>query len=259
VSDLDIGMNDWMCKRLEWDDSYRPDRGKVLEADELERITRFSRYVDVDGDGITARTLPGVHPKGAYFTRGSGHDKHGAYTEGSTEYAEVMERIARKIASAASAVPAPEVRLASAAGAVPAPQVRLASAGGSGAVGAAGNAAAAKRNTSPGTASVGLITIGSPRAAVLEAVDQLADAGIGADFLRVSGFPFAEAVREFIDAHEHVFVIEQNRDAQLRSLLAIELGFARDRMISIRDFAGLPLAAETVVAGVTSHLQGSRA
>ncbi|HJU68736.1 MAG TPA: 2-oxoacid:acceptor oxidoreductase family protein, partial [Gemmatimonadaceae bacterium] len=96
LTDLDIGMNDWMCPRLTWDDSYRPDRGKVLDAEELERITRFSRYLDVDGDGIAARTLPGVHPKGAFFTRGSGHDKHGAYTEGAAEYTEVMQRLARK-------------------------------------------------------------------------------------------------------------------------------------------------------------------
>src|SRR5437762_1217514 len=95
VSDLDIGMNDWMVKRLTWDDNYRPDRGKVLGAEQLERIQRFSRYLDVDGDGIAARSLPGVHPKGAYFVRGSGHDKHGAYTDDAAEYQEVVERLAK--------------------------------------------------------------------------------------------------------------------------------------------------------------------
>ncbi|HEY4658444.1 MAG TPA: 2-oxoacid:acceptor oxidoreductase subunit alpha, partial [Gemmatimonadaceae bacterium] len=109
VSDLDIGMNDWMCPRLTWDDDYRPDRGKVLNAEEVAKLEKFSRYLDVDGDGITARTLPAVHPKGAYFVRGSGHDKHGAYTEDAAEYQEVVDRLARKIASAANAVPAPEI------------------------------------------------------------------------------------------------------------------------------------------------------
>ncbi len=112
VSDLDIGMNDWMVPRLEWDDAYVPDRGKVLSADDLERIRTFARYTDVDGDGIAARTLPGVHPKGAYFTRGSGHDKNAAYTEDADAYQEVVDRIARKIAGAAAAVPAPEIRRA---------------------------------------------------------------------------------------------------------------------------------------------------
>ena len=110
LSDLDIGMNDWLTPRLRWDDSYRPDRGKVLDADALERIQKFHRYLDVDGDGIAARTLPGVHPKGAYFTRGSGHTKHATYTEDDAEYSEVLDRIDRKVQRAARFVPAPLVR-----------------------------------------------------------------------------------------------------------------------------------------------------
>jgi 2-oxoglutarate/2-oxoacid ferredoxin oxidoreductase subunit alpha len=113
VSDLDIGMNDWMCRRLVWDDAYRPDRGKVLDADELERIQRFSRYADAEGDGIAARSLPGVHPRGGYFTRGSGHDKHATYTEDSDAYQEVVDRLARKLATAALALPAPEMHVQS--------------------------------------------------------------------------------------------------------------------------------------------------
>ncbi|NJD19437.1 MAG: 2-oxoacid:acceptor oxidoreductase subunit alpha, partial [Gemmatimonadetes bacterium] len=109
ISDLDIGMNDWVIPRLEWDDAYRPDRGKVLSAEELEKAKSFFRYLDVDGDGIPYRTLPGEHPKGAYFTRGSGHDKYGRYTEDDAAYVEVVDRIARKVASAADRVPAPEV------------------------------------------------------------------------------------------------------------------------------------------------------
>src|SRR5690606_11645208 len=109
VSDLDIGMNDWMVPKLCWDDSYRPDRGKVLSAEEIESLDRFYRYLDRDGDGIPARTLPGVHPKGSYFTRGSGHNKFGGYTEDPEEYTEVMDRLARKIDRAGEFVPAPEI------------------------------------------------------------------------------------------------------------------------------------------------------
>src|SRR5436305_2828240 len=109
VSDLDIGLNDWMVQRLTWDDNYGPDRGKVLDAAQLERIQRFSRYLDVDGDGIAARSLPGVHPKGAYFVRGSGHDKHAAYTEDADEYREVVDRLAKKFRTAEEQVPAPEI------------------------------------------------------------------------------------------------------------------------------------------------------
>src|SRR6185312_7880963 len=109
VSDLDIGMNDWMCRRFKWDDNYKPDRGKVLTAAELDRIERFSRYLDSDGDGIAARSLPGVHPRGGYFTRGSGHTKHATYTEDSDEYQEVIDRLARKLDTASRAVPAPEL------------------------------------------------------------------------------------------------------------------------------------------------------
>jgi 2-oxoglutarate ferredoxin oxidoreductase subunit alpha len=221
LTDLDIGMNDWMCPTLTWDDARRPDRGKVLGADELEKITRFSRYLDVDGDGIAARTLPGVHPKGAFFTRGSGHDKHGAYTEGSAEYVEVMERLSRKIANAAKAVPAPDVH--------------------------------------GGGARVGMIAFGSTHAAMLEARDRLREEGVDADYMRIRAFPFDDPVKAFIESHEIVVVVEQNRDGQLRSLLALETGIARDRMVSILDFGGLPLSAERVVRGVMSHLEATHA
>ena len=108
VSDLDIGMNDWMCPRLKWSDKFRPDRGKVLGPAELEKIKKFNRYLDLDGDGIAARTLPGQDAKGAFFSRGSGHDKYGAYTEESDAYKEVVDRIARKINGSAESLPAPE-------------------------------------------------------------------------------------------------------------------------------------------------------
>jgi 2-oxoglutarate/2-oxoacid ferredoxin oxidoreductase subunit alpha len=219
VSDLDIGMNDWMCPRLKWDDGYRPDRGKVLSADELDALKgRFSRYLDADGDGIAARTLPGVNAKGAYFTRGSGHDKHAAYTEDAAEYQEVVDRLARKLAGAAETVPQPVIRR--------------------------------------DDAGIGIISIGGCHAAVLEAIDRLREQGIPADYMRIRAFPFSRAVAEFIDAHERCFVVEQNRDGQLRSLLAIETGVARDRMTSVLDYGGLPLTAEHVVTEVTRQVEG---
>ena len=219
ASDLDIGMNDWMVPRLTWDDRYRPDRGKVLDAEDLKRIETFARYRDADGDGIAARTLPGVHPKGAYFTRGSGHDAAAAYTEDAAAYQEVVDRIARKVAGAAGAVPAPEVRLAEGGG-----------------------------------AAVGIVTVGGCRGAVLEAVDRLREMGVAADFLRVRGFPFSPDVAGFLRAHETVFVVEQNRDAQLRSLLLLETGVGGDRLVPVRDYGGVPLSARAVVAGVLAHL-----
>ena len=217
ASDLDIGMNDWMCKRLAWDDSYRPDRGKVLNAEELAGVKKFSRYLDVDGDGIAARTLPGVHPNGAYFVRGSGHDKHGAYTEDSDAYQEVVDRLARKFATAATVVPTPEFHL------------------------------------QPG-ADVGIVSIGGCHSAVLEAIDRLREQGIVADYMRIKSFPFSASVKEFLGTHHTVFVVEQNRDAQLRAMLAIETGVPRDAMTSVLDYGGMPLTANVVVTAVTHHL-----
>ena len=222
ASDLDIGMNDWMCRRLTWDDTYRPDRGKVLTAEELEQVTKFSRYVDVDGDGIAARTLPGVHPNGAYFVRGSGHDKHGAYTEDSDAYQEVMDRLARKFAGAADVVPAPEIQRQE-------------------------------------WADVGIVSIGGCDAAVREAIDQLRERGIAADYMRIRAFPFGAAVKDFLEHYATVFVVEQNRDAQLRSLLTIETGVPRDSMVSILDYGGMPLTAQVVTLAVANHLTGAHA
>lgn len=246
VSDLDIGMNDWMVPRFEWDDGYRPDRGKVMGAEELARIEKFSRFLDVDGDGIAARSLPGVHPGGAYFVRGSGHDKHGAYTEDADAYREVVDRIARKVAGAASAVPAPELYRREA--------------GHHGDVSpAAGNGTGLRplgvreppRASRP--ADCGLIAIGGCHAAVREAVHRLADQGIIAEYLRIRGFPFSDEVSDFIRSHRPCFVVEQNRDAQLRAMLAIETGIPRDDMAPILDYGGLPLTAATVVAAVSAH------
>ncbi|HSM05859.1 MAG TPA: 2-oxoacid:acceptor oxidoreductase subunit alpha [Longimicrobiales bacterium] len=216
VSDLDIGMNDWVVPALEWDDAYRPDRGKVLTAEELEQVA-FSRYLDVDGDGIPYRTVPGVSEKGAYFTRGSGHDKHARYTEDAGPYTEVVDRLDRKVRGAADVLPQPEI-------------VRT-----------------------PG-ATDALLTIGGCRSAVLEARSRLEAAGRPFDVLRVRGFPFAPAVADFIAEHERVFVIEQNRDAQLRTLLITEAGAEPAKLVSVRRYGGLPLATGEVVGDILGHL-----
>jgi 2-oxoglutarate ferredoxin oxidoreductase subunit alpha len=213
ASDLDIGMNDWMTPRLTWDDAYRPDRGKVLDAEALAALPKFSRYLDVDGDGIAARTLPGVGAKGAYFVRGSGHDKHAGYTEDAAAYQEVVDRLKRKFEHAADAMPRPVFHLRDG-------------------------------------ATVGVVTIGGCDAAVREAADVLEAQGLRVDIMRIRGFPFNHEVREFLGRHEQLFVVEQNRDAQLRSLLAIELGVPRDAMTPVLDYGGLPLAAQVVVDAV---------
>ncbi|MGH7717807.1 MAG: 2-oxoacid:acceptor oxidoreductase family protein, partial [Gemmatimonadaceae bacterium] len=216
ASDLDIGMNDWLCRRFVWDDAYRPDRGRVLSADELERIARFSRYLDTDRDGVATRTLPGTHARGAYFTRGSGHSKYGGYTEDSAEYTEVMERLAGKLRAAAQAVPAPDIRLR------------------------------------PG-AEDGIISLGGCHGAVLEAVERLR---APMDYLRVRGFPFDARVADFVSAHRRCFVVEQNRDAQLRSLLILETGVPGERLLPVRYYGGLPMSADHVLDGIHAHLHG---
>ena len=216
VTDLDIGMNDWRVRKLQWNDSYRPDRGKVLDADQLERMQNFYRYLDIDGDGITARTLPGVHPKGAFFTRGSGHNKFGAYTEDSDEYAEVMQRLDRKMEGARSAVPRAIIH-------------------------------------STGS-KIGIVAAGSSNGAVLEALEQLSARGIEADYMRVRAFPFGPEVEEFLEQHEVVYVIDQNRDGQLNSLLVLDTNVPKEKLRSVCYFGGMPLSAHHVVEGIADHL-----
>jgi len=218
LTDLDIGMNDWMVPKLTWDDTYRPDRGKVLSAEELESAKSFYRYLDIDGDGVPQRSLPGVHPKGAYFTRGSGHNKFGAYTEDSDEYQEVLDRVARKIQNAAKALPAPIIR------------------------------------KTPG-AKMGLVTVGGCHAACMEALDLLAKDGIHLDYMRVRGFPFSDEVHQFLAEHEVNFVVEQNRDAQLRSLLMLDTGTPITKLESVRYYAGFPMSAHHVISGVKAKLE----
>ncbi|HEX6544776.1 MAG TPA: 2-oxoacid:acceptor oxidoreductase subunit alpha, partial [Bryobacteraceae bacterium] len=220
LSDLDVGMNDWVVPRLTWDDSYQPDRGRVLSDEDLKRIPRFYRYSDEDENNVTPRTLPGVNAKGAYFTRGSGHNKFGGYTEIPEEYQQVMDRLAGKHAAAAGAIPAPEVH-------------------------------------GSGGSRIAMIAIGSCDPAMREAVDLLAQVGIEVDYMRIRGFPFHKDVEEFLNGHELTFVVEQNRDAQLRSLLTLETCVAKDHLRSILCYGGFPLSAHQVVDAVVEQLSGA--
>ena len=210
LSDLDIGMNDWVVPRLKWDDNYRPDRGRVLTLEQLERMPKFQRYSDEDENHITSRTLPGVHSKGAYFTRGSGHNKFGVYTETPDEYQAVMDRLEQKHRSAAEFVPEPVIE---------------------------------RRDN----AQFGVISIGGCDPAVREALDTLAERDVPADYLRIRGFPFHKSVEAFIREHEFCYVIEQNRDAQLRALLLLETDAPKERLLSLLVYGGFPLSARHVV------------
>jgi 2-oxoglutarate ferredoxin oxidoreductase subunit alpha len=218
LSDLDIGMNDWVCNKLKWDDAYVPNRGPVVTRTELEKMDRFYRYSPENDDAVAARSFPGVHSKGAFFTRGSGHNKFGGYTEIPDDYQEVMDRLARKHKRAAEAVPAPDIR------------------------------------TQPG-ATVGIISLGGCDSAVREAVGVLKEQGIIADYMRVRAFPFGENVEKFINSHQTNFVVEQNRDAQLKTLLIAETSVSKDRVRSILVYGGFPLSARHVVDGVKKYTE----
>jgi 2-oxoglutarate/2-oxoacid ferredoxin oxidoreductase subunit alpha len=223
LSDLDIGMNDWVVPRLEWDDSYQPDRGRVLSLEELQQLSQqFQRYNHEDETAVAARTLPGIDPKAAYFTRGSGHTKTGAYTEIPDEYQEVVDRLARKHKAAAQFVPPPII--------IQAP------------------------GSQPPAPIIGLITLGGCDQAVREAALLLPEYGVAADVMRLRGFPFDAAVEAFIAEHEINFVIEQNRDAQLRSLLTLETGAPKEKLRSLVVYGGFPLSARHVIEGITSQL-----
>ena len=222
LSDLDIGMNDWMVPELVWDDDYRPDRGKVVSAEDLEEMENFYRYLDVDGDGIPYRSLPGVHPKGAYFTRGSGHTKYGGYTEDSAAYQEVLDRLLVKWETARTIVPEADVRYS-------------------------------KFN------KAAILTLGSGDGPCIEALDRLEAQNIGLNYCRVKAFPFTEAVREFIEKHDVVYVVEQNRDAQLRTLLINDIDSDQDKLVSVLHYNGMPLNAGFVVERILAEIKKGRA
>lgn len=217
LSDLDLGMNDHMSEPFTWDDSRHYDRGKVLSAKDLEDLGRFGRYLDSDNDGIPFRTIPGVHPlKGAYVTRGSSKDEYAAYTEDSAAYQRNMERLAHKFHTAQTLVHEPEFYQTN------------------------------------DTSKVGMIFFGTSTQSAIEARDLLRDKGVNVDAMRIRSFPFNEQVRHFIDKHETVYVIEQNRDAQMRSLLSIELNIDPLRFVSILNYDGLPITADFIVNSIAS-------
>jgi 2-oxoglutarate ferredoxin oxidoreductase subunit alpha len=217
LSDLDIGMNDWVVPQLHWDDGYRPDRGRVLTKQQIEALPKFYRYSPEDELGVAARTLPGVCPEGAFFTRGSGHNKLGGYTEIPREYQEVMERLGRKHRAARNLVPEAIIERR--------PHARCA-----------------------------LVTIGGCDLAVREAIERLAAHGIDADYMRIRGFPFGDEVEDFLASHDCIFVIEQNRDGQLRTLLAMETAASKEKLRSIREYGGFPLQASQVATVVEAQL-----
>jgi 2-oxoglutarate ferredoxin oxidoreductase subunit alpha len=216
LSDLELGMNDSLSEPLTWDDSRRYDRGKVLNAEQLVSVTRFGRYLDLDGDGIGYRTYPGTHPsKGAFFTRGTSRDEYASYTESPEAYERNMERLLVKWRTAAKLVPRAEIH-------------------------EAGHRA-------------GIIYYGTTALPMQEALDLLAEEGIHLDRMRIRAFPFGAEVREFIDQHDVLFVVEQNRDAQMRTLLVNELEIDPARLISVRYFGGLSISADHIQRNVSEY------
>ena len=213
LSDLDLGMNLWMSEPLPYV-TDELDRGKVLDAADLERVGEWGRYRDVDGDGIGWRTLPGTdHPTAGYFTRGSGHDERAAYTESPEVYQRNMERLARKIDGARTLLPAPLIEEA--------------------------------HN------EVAILAYGSTHHAVVEARDLLAADGLPVDYLRLRALPFHPGIEAFIARHERVYVVEQNRDGQVYGLLRAELpGHLADRLRSVRHYNGVPIDAEAITEPV---------
>jgi 2-oxoglutarate ferredoxin oxidoreductase subunit alpha len=217
MMDLDLGMNNWMS------DPFKPitkpiDRGKVLTAEQLEKIGQFQRYKDVDGDGICYRTLPGTnHPKAAYFTRGTGHTEAATYSEKPHDWQHNMERLAKKFDTARKLVPASIIK------------------------------------TSPG-AEIGIIAYGSSDPAVEEARHILStEEGVETDYLRLRALPADTVVRDFIASHRVTYLVEQNRDAQCASILQLDWPHLATKIRSILHFNGLPIDAQSIVEGVLAH------
>jgi 2-oxoglutarate ferredoxin oxidoreductase subunit alpha len=224
--DLDIGMNDWLCQPLTWDDANSLDRGKVMTYDDLEGGADFGRYKDVDGDGIPYRTYPGVHPtKGAYFTRGTSRNPYARYSEEGSVYVDNMERLLRKFETAKGLIPVP-----------------------------------VRRDAAHPTRT-GVIYFGSTTAAMGEALDVLEAEGRRLNALRVRGFPFGQEVEDFIAEHDQVFVVEQNRDAQLRLLIMNECGVDPAKLTAVLHYDGTPITARFIAGAIGEAMaakQGAR-
>lgn len=210
--DLDLGMNDHLSEPLNWDENRAYKRGKVLSASDLDEMASFGRYLDSDGDGIPYRTIPATHPtKGSFFTRGSSRDENARYTEDSGAYVRNMNRLAKKWDTCKTLVPAPVVYQ--------------------------------KENTS----HYGLIFFGTTLFSALEVIDLLRGDGMPIDAMCVKAFPFPEEVLAFIESHDKVFVVEQNRDAQFRSLLVNELEVHPKKLIKVLNFDGMPITADAIL------------
>ena len=219
--DLDLGMNDWSSKEFQWNDLQEYDRGKVLSKEDLDEIEEFGRYLDVDGDGVPYRTYPGTHPqKGAYFTRGTSHDEYARYTEDGVKNAEILSRLTKKFQTASSTVPAPIF------------------------------------NQEASTSSIGVIYYGSTDCSMQEALDSLKDEKVDVDAMRIRSFPFNLEVWEFIEEHDLLFIVEQNRDGQMRTLLMAEGGITPDKLVSILCFDGQPITASFITKKIIAHISG---
>jgi 2-oxoglutarate ferredoxin oxidoreductase subunit alpha len=222
LSDLDIGMNHRLCAPFEWDDARRYDRGKVLTAEELEAGKPFGRYRDVDGDGIAYRTYPGTHPaRGSFFTRGTSKNADAKYSEKGEDYVENMQRLQRKLETAKALLPQPVSHRA------------------------------------PHPAKHGAIHFGSTSSSMAEAIAKLDAKGMHIDALRVRGYPFADSVREFVDRHEQVFVVEQNRDGQLRSLLIEQFELDPARLVAVLHYDGTPITARFIARAIGERMGGA--
>ncbi len=218
MTDLDLGMNEHLTPPLHWDDQRRYDRGKVLDAQALESIQNWGRYLDIDGDGIPYRTIPGTHPtKGSFFTRGSSKDEYARYTEDGEAYRRNMDRLLKKWHTARELVHPPEFFQ---------PRSRFPEA---------------------------MLFFGTSAYSAIEALDELRAIGIELDAMRLRAFPFSQAVHNFIEEHERVYVVEQNRDAQMRSLLMIELGISPQKLIPILQYDGFPITAAAIISQIAKY------
>ena len=217
MTDLDLGMNDHISEPMVWDEKRKYKRGKVLTAEDLDKIEKFGRYLDVDGDGIPYRTIPATHPtKGSYFTRGSSRDEYAVYTESSEAYQRNMDRLMKKWETSKNMVPAPELY---------------------------------QENNEN---KEGILFFGTSTFAAEEALDILKENGKPMDAMRLKSFPFNETVENFINNHEKIYVVEQNRDAQMKSLLTIELGINPSKLISVLNYDGTPITADMILNQISN-------
>ena len=222
LTDLDLGMNEHLVDELNWDDARQYDKGKVLNSEQLNELDRYGRYLDVDGDGIPYRTIPGTHAdKGAFFTRGTSRDEYATYTEKGEAYERNMIRLTKKWKTAPQHLPKPVL------------------------------------STGKQEAAIGIIHFGTSMAAVKESIDMLEKAGHKADDIRVRAFPFHDEVNEFIQSYDQIFVVEQNRDAQFKTLLVTELEIDPNRLQSILHFNGDPISARFIYSAICQNIDSS--